>query len=53
MAALRRSLDTIYVTMTMHHVGKELRDRVTDSQGAPEDLDRLMDQVQTLVGKFK
>ena len=51
MAAVRKALDSAYVRMTVCFMQQELGARETAARG--EDLDRFLDEVQTLLGKIR
>jgi DNA-binding FrmR family transcriptional regulator len=53
MAAVRKALDSAYVRMTVCFMQQELVDRLHLEPGAEGELDNLLEDVQTLLGKVR
>jgi len=53
MAAVRRALDGAYVRMTVCYMQQELQQRLQLDEEAEGELDTLLDDVQTLLGKVR
>jgi DNA-binding FrmR family transcriptional regulator len=53
MAAVRKALDSTYVRMTVCFMQQELQSRLGVSEAQEGQLDALLDDVQTLLGKVR
>lgn len=53
MAAARSALDSTYVRMTVCFMRQELEARLAPDQGTTETLERVLADVQTLLGKVR
>lgn len=53
MSAVRKALDSAYVRMTVCYMQQELADRMPQGSRASLELDAVLDEVQTLLGKVR
>jgi DNA-binding FrmR family transcriptional regulator len=53
MAAVRRALDSAYVRMTVCYMQQEMQSRLGVDRRKDTDLDALLGDVQTLIGKIR
>ena len=53
MAAVRKALDSAYVRMTVCFMQQEMVGRLKLNENAEGELDTLLDEVQTLLGKVR
>ena len=53
MAAVRKALDSTYMRMTVCFMQQELHARVGTPRGRAEELDAVLGDVQTLLGKIR
>jgi DNA-binding FrmR family transcriptional regulator len=53
MAAVRKALDSAYVRMTVCFMQQELRQKLGVSEAQVPELEHMLDDVQTLLGKVR
>ncbi|MFW9615894.1 metal-sensing transcriptional repressor [Aquabacterium sp.] len=53
MAAVRKALDSTYVRMTMCFMQQQMEEKLSCAGQEPENMDAMLDEIETLLGKIR